>query len=394
MKKAWLLSGVAVALIAGGWSLSARGDKPADKGGKGEVHVLAFSPQEAQTLARTAMPDVIEISGPLVAPRTAQVKAKASGTLLSLLVAEGVQVRAGQRLGELDLSEHTSRLQERGALVEAARTSAEQAERQHQANQRLAEQGFISSTALISSKAQLDNAKAQLKAAQAGAVSAQVGLRDASLVAPIDGWVAKRHVLAGEKLSMEQAIITIVDLRQLELQGSVGSHEVSRIKLGQPVKVWVDGEGQPREARIDRIAPAADPGTRSIGVIVALSNAQEALRAGQFATARVEVGDATERMVVPATALSSASGQEYVWTLEKPAQAASAPAQPGALQLVRRAVTTGKRSTRLGLVEVVSGLPPQAIVLTRKFDNLKEGAWGRVASPSSTAPAAAPAPKS
>lgn len=388
MKKAWLLSGVAVALVAGGWTLSASGGKVADKP---ETPVLAFTAAEAKAAAMVAMPDVIEISGPLVAPRTAQVKAKASGTLLSLSVAEGAQVRAGQRIGELDLSEHTSRLQERGALVEAARTSAEQAERQHQANQRLAEQGFISSTALISSKASLDNAKAQLKAAQAGAVSAQVGLRDATLVAPIDGWVAKRHVLAGEKLSMEQGVITIVDLRVLELQGSVGSHEVSRLKVGQAVNVWVDGEQQAREARIDRISPAADPGTRSIGVIVSLQNSQETLRAGQFATARLEVGDAAARKVVPVTALSSASGQEYVWTLERPAagaaaSAASGPAPAGALQLVRRAVTTGKRSTRLGLVEVVGGLPDQAIVLTRKFDNLKEGQWGRVAASPASAP--------
>ena len=40
-------------------------------------------------------------------------------------------------------------------------------------------------------------------------------MREANLVAPISGVVAKRNVVPGEKLSLEQPILSIVDLGEL-----------------------------------------------------------------------------------------------------------------------------------------------------------------------------------
>jgi len=57
----------------------------------------------------------------LTAPRTAVVRAKAAGTLLSLAVAEGSRVKAGQPLGSIDLSDLRSRAAERAAGVDSAR---------------------------------------------------------------------------------------------------------------------------------------------------------------------------------------------------------------------------------------------------------------------------------
>ncbi len=48
---------------------------------------------------------------------------------------------------------------------------------------------------------------------------------------------------------------------------------------------------EPVAGRLARIAPAAEPGTRSIGVTVALANPEETLRAGQYALARVVLPD-------------------------------------------------------------------------------------------------------
>src|SRR4029453_4647351 len=90
----------------------------------------------------------IEFSGPLVAPRTAVVRAKAAGTLLSLAVGEGARVMAGQPLGASDLAALQSRVADRAAAVEAAQVTLLDAERQHAASAGLASQNFISATAL------------------------------------------------------------------------------------------------------------------------------------------------------------------------------------------------------------------------------------------------------
>jgi RND family efflux transporter MFP subunit len=365
MRKSWKLGGIAavVLLIGGGGVavMASKGDGPAKPAGDDKAKVaLEFVPSEVVKPTLTAMPAQIEFSGPLVAPGTAIVRAKSTGTLLSLAVGEGSRVKAGQALGQVDLEELRYRIAERNASVEAMRAQMEQAERAHKANEGLAAKNFIASTALDTSRAAFESARANWQAAKAQLDTSQVTMRQAALVAPINGVVSKRHALPGEKLAPEQQILTIVDLAKLELAGLVGTHEVSRLKPGMPVQVRVEGVETPVEAKIARIAPAAEPGTRSIGVTLELANPKEAFRAGQYAVAKVELPDDAQRLTVPITAISRNSGQEQVWMIENGA-------------LIRRIVTTGRSDTREGRVEVLQGIKADAQVLAARFDNLREG---------------------
>ena len=171
---------------------------------------LEFTSGEVARPVAAKMPVVVEFSGPLVAPRTAIVRAKAPGTLLSLHVAEGSRVRAGQVIGEIDLADLQSRASDRSALVESAEANLLEAERQHKANVGLASQSFISPTALQSSQARLDAARAQYKSAQAQLSTSRLSIKEATLATPISGIVGKRHVVPGEKVSAEQQLLTVV----------------------------------------------------------------------------------------------------------------------------------------------------------------------------------------
>lgn len=366
MRRAWWLGGagmLAVAAAVGAASVSGWvGKKDTPK----PDPVLEFTPAEVVRPQRAAMPQRLEFSGALVAPRSAVLRAKAAGALLELAANEGQRVRAGQLLGRIDLSDLDSRVAERAATVESARAQFLQAERVHASNRRLADQQFISPNALDASRAALDAARAGLEAAQAQLTTARLGLRDGVLVAPIGGLVSKRHALPGEKLAIEQPVLTIVDLATLELLGSVGTHEVARLAPGQAVSVRVEGLAEPVAGRIDRIAPAAEPGSRAIGVVVALANPQERLRAGQFAVATLVLPDDTPRLTLPATAVAGTAGDAAVWVVENGA-------------LARRAVTLGRRDDAQGRVEIASGLSPDAQVLAARFDGLREGAKATVA---------------
>jgi membrane fusion protein, multidrug efflux system len=393
MKKRWLLGGIALLLLAGAGiavklgvvavpgmnnnaNANAKDQAGANKDGKKEDPPLEFLQREVVQPSMARMETGIEFSGPLVAPQTATVRAKTSGTLLALSVQEGSRVAAGQVLGRIEMAELGSRMAERDASVEGARATLAQAERTHATNERLAAQQFISSTALDASRAALDTAKANVSAAEAARGTTKLAQRDAALVAPISGIVAKRMALPGEKLSTEQQVLTIVDLSKLELAGTVGTHEVARIATGLPVQVQVEGVAQPVAGRLARIAPAAEPGTRSIGVTIELANPTEQLRAGQYAMARAALADDTLRLTLPASAVGKTSGQDHIWVIE------------GGV-LARRAVTVGRRDERTGRVEILQGATPQSVVLGARFDNLKEG--GKAVVVAAKAPVAAAA---
>ncbi len=386
MKKQWLwggglacvvLAGAGVALSGSVFKASASNKtaQTTGKDGKAPEVPLEFATREVVQPALARLPGVVEFSGPLVAPQTAMLRAKAGGTLLALTVSEGSRVTAGQLIGRIELADLASRVAERSANLESARATLAQAERSHASNERLAAQQFISPIALDNSRAAVDTARAALNASMASLETTRVGLRDGSLLAPISGIVAKRHVLPGEKVSPEQQVLTIVDLARLELAGNVGTHEVSRIAPGMPVQVQVEGVAQAVTGRIARIAPAAEPGTRSIGVTIELANPKETLRAGQYALARATLADDAERLVLPPSAGGNTSGQDHVWVIESGV-------------LARRAVTLGRKDPREGRVEVLQGVTPESRVLAARFDNLREGAKALV-----VADKAAPASK-
>jgi RND family efflux transporter MFP subunit len=364
MAKRWVKGGLAAVVAVGviaGVAVGRKTDKPK---GKPDV-TLEFTQREVVRPAMATLPVTIAFSGPLVAPQTASVKAKVGGTLESLQVAEGSRVKAGQVVGKVDLSELSSRLNERNAMLESARATLAQAERTHASNQQLSDQKFISPIALENSRAALETARAQVLAAKAQLDTVQANWRQAALLAPISGVVSKRHAVPGEKLANEQPVLTVVDLSRLELAGSVGTHEVSLLQPGMPVDVQVEGVAKPVSARLARIAPSAEAGTRSIGVTVELDNPNEAFRAGQYALARVVLQDAQQRLTLPASAIGSNAGQEHVWVIENGT-------------LARRAITTGRRDEASGRVELLQGVPQTAQVLAARFDNLREGAKATV----------------
>jgi RND family efflux transporter MFP subunit len=398
-RKWWLAGGLAVVVagVGGAWQdglLKGRVGAPGlavaqsnpssapkdgkDGGGDKKPDVpLEFAPHEVVQPALARLPGMVAFSGPLVAPQTAIVRAKAGGTLLAS-AAEGRRVKAGQVLATIDPTEVSSRLAERQAMVESARATLVQAERTHLNNQRLADQQFISATALDQSRAALDAARANERAALAQQDTVRALSRDTRVTAPFDGIVAKRHAVAGEKVAAEQPVATIVDLARLELAGTVGTHEVARLAPGVAVQLWVEGIDEAAAGKIARIAPAAEPGTRSIGVTIELANPGERLRAGQYALARVEVADPQSRLTVPAGAVGNTAGQDHVWLIENGV-------------LARRDVTLGRRDTRAGRVELLSGVTEGSQVLAARFENLREGAKAAVVAVKGAAVASAAA---
>ena len=389
LRRRWMLgAGLVVVLGVGAAVFSLRATSASDKASDGKPVAakpgdpaasavpLVFRANEVVQPVMGTMPQAIEFSGPLVAPNSAVLRAKAAGTLLNLAVAEGDRVSAGQALGRIDMADLASRIAERSALVESAKATLVQAERTHASNERLAAQNFISGIALENSRATLDTARAALGQAQAALDTTRVAQRDAALLAPIAGIVAKRHVLPGEKVALEQQVLTLVDLKKLELAATVGTHEVGRLQPGMAVNLKVEGLDQPVAAKLARIAPAAEAGTRSIGVTVVLDNPRETLRAGQYALAHVDLPDPQPRLVLPGAAVVRNAGQDAVWSLENGL-------------LVRRAITLGRRDDATGRVEVLGGLTLKSVVLAARFDNLREGSRASVAG--ATAPPASSA---
>jgi membrane fusion protein, multidrug efflux system len=191
---------------------------------------------------------------------------------------------------------------------------------------------------------------------------AQNALRDSVAISPLSGVVAKRHVQPGEKVAFDSPLVTVVDLKDMELQALVPSSDIPELKPGMTVDLTVDGFSDRKfTGRIQRINPSTEAGTRAILVFVGIPNDAQALRGGMFATGRIALTASAPVPTLPTTAVRTEAGVSYVWTI-----------QDG--KLAKRTVVVGRRDDDGGRVEVKTELPASVPVLSAKFDNLKEGA--------------------
>jgi len=330
---------------------------------------LEFSPGDLTQVAQKPLSRWLPLSGALQPVKQATVKAKVSGEVLFVGVREGERVQAGQTLMRIDAADLEARLVERSGALESARAQLAMAEKTRSSNQLLLKQNFISQNAFDNSESTLSVSMGTVKSAEAQVQMAKLALRDATVTAPLAGIVAKRHVQQGDKVAFDSPLVTVVDLRDMELQAMVPAADVPELAIGMPVALSIDGFGERRfSGRIERINPATETGTRAIIVFVGIPNPESSLRGGMFATGRIALAPDKPAPTLPQTAIRTEAGQTYVWAIEGG-------------KLARRIVMIGRRDDEAGTVEIKTTLAPDLAILATRFDNLKDGAPAIVKAP-------------
>jgi RND family efflux transporter MFP subunit len=265
----------------------------------------------AQTMTMT---QGVRVTGTLKAVRTAMVKARVAGELVMLEVREGDPVKMGQIVARVDNTEYLARQRQAQQQAEAARAQVDVAQRQFDNNNALVNQGFISKTALDTSMANLNGAKASYQAALSALDVSTKALDDSVLRAPINGLVSQRFVQPGERVAIEARIIEIIDLSQLELEATLTSAEAVNVKVGQIAKLLVEGTSEEVSARVLRINPSTQTGSRSVLVYLGLQS-HPLLRQGVFVQGSLGT-QKVQAVVVPLESVRSDKTKPYVQTLQ------------------------------------------------------------------------------
>jgi RND family efflux transporter MFP subunit len=374
---AWLRRGavaavlIAVAAGAALWVKSrvdARRAAPAAPSVATAVPALELGEPDVVRVARVELARSVDVAGGLRAVDSAFVKARVAGEVIAVTVREGEPVRKGQVLVRIDPTEYDWRVRQAEQTAEAARAQLDIARRTLENNRALVTQGFISATALDTSLANHASAQANLNAALAAVEIARKARADATLVAPIGGVVSQRLVQPGERVPVDARLLEIVDPERIELEAAIPPADAASLRVGAPARLRVDGIAEPVAARVARINPSAQPGSRAVLAYLALP-AQPGLRPGLFARGSVEL-ERRELPAVPASAVRIDQARPYVVAVEGPADAARA---------VHRTVTTGVQgrvATRDGgedWIELVDGPAEGTLLLAGTVGIVRDG---------------------
>lgn len=369
MTRRWKVAAAVALAVLGVVALLAQRRPPAAPPPASVASELELAPSDVATAAPRELRRTLEVTGTLKAVDWAMVKARVAAEVDRLDVREGDPVRVGQRLGQLNGTEYALKLKQAQQQAASAQAQLDIAERALQNNRALVGQGFISQNALDTSISNAAAARATLQAATAAADLARKALNDTVLRAPIAGWVSQRLVQPGERVAVDAKLIEIVDLSRLEIEATVPAQELVSLQPGAVATLRVEGVATPVTARVARIGPSAQAGTRAVPVYLAVDG-QAGLRQGLFAQGEIEVERRTA-LALPASAVRIDQARPYAIALED----GKAVARP--LELGRRDGVVGADGE--ALVEVLAGLSDGATVLRGSVGTVREGTRLRLA---------------
>jgi RND family efflux transporter MFP subunit len=352
--------------------------------------------------AEGRLPRMVTVTGTLAADEEVVAGFKVAGRLSEIGVDLGSPVRKGQVLARLDPTDFRIRVDqaeaahrqvraglglspdgsdervdpEKTALVREARAVLDEARLNRDRMAQLWEKRYIARSEYDASLSRLLVAEGRYQAAveeirnrqellaerHSGVMLARQQLADTELFAPIDGAVRERRASVGEYLAAGAPVVGLVRLHPLRLRVAVPERDAPSVRVGQAVRVRLEGESAEHPGRVARVSPSIQEQSRTLAVEAEVANREGRLRPGSFARAEIVVEAGRPAVLVPASAITTFAGLEKVFVVKDD-------------RAVEKRVRTGRRAG--DRVEILEGVAPGEPVVVEP-GNLAAGAPVRV----------------
>ena len=254
-----------------------------------------------------------QASGTVQPDTIVEVKSKASGEILNILVETGQEVVRGALLVEVDQRVPRNNLAQAQADLEVARARLANA----QSKKRRADELFKtqSITQEEQEQAALDeaSARADVVRSQVAIENARDQLSDTRVTAPISGMIITKTVERGSVISSPTSsvgegtiLLTMADLNLVQVRTLVDETDIGKIQPGMTATVVVDAyPNRPFQGDVLKIEPMAEvqQNVTMFPVLVRIANRDKLLKPGMNAEVEIHIGNREGVLAVSNAAL-------------------------------------------------------------------------------------------
>jgi membrane fusion protein (multidrug efflux system) len=240
----------------------------------GAIAAPSAVPSAVASAAQAAAPgplDNREIRAQLMPLRYTTIAAEIGAVIARLPVPEGERFQRGQVLVQFDCAVQNAQLTKAKAILNAA-------EKNWQADQRLAQLNSVG-------KVELDNAEAEVGKGRADVAAQAAIAAKCSIVAPFNGRIAEQKVREQQYAQPGLALLDILDDSALQLEFIVPSKWLGWITPGSVFQVRIDETGKTYQAKVQRLGAKVDPVSQSVKVFGVIDGKFNELMAGMSGAA-------------------------------------------------------------------------------------------------------------
>ena len=315
----WLVGAAALALILGGyWYFN----RSADQGAAGRGGNAA--PVKVVQVVRRDMPVVEHTLGTVVANTTVNVTSRVQGIVDSAAFKEGQYVKKGDLLFQIDPRGFAASLAQAKAMLAKDQAQLDNANRDRDRYQSLANQGAISDQQRATSATNADVLAATVAADKAAVDLAALNLDYTQIRSPVDGKTGPLLVQPGNMVSATNlaALVTIQQVRPVKVSLTLPQSDLDRIQAREKSKGLVavienrtGADGQPLSAPILFTSNAVSGTSGTIELRADFANDDLSLVPGALVDATVQLDDIPDALVVPRDAVNDGPDGTYVYVV-------------------------------------------------------------------------------
>jgi HlyD family secretion protein len=256
---------------------------------------------------------------------TVEVKSKASGEVLGVMVETGDTVEEGSLMVTIDPRIVRNRLAQSEAELRAAKSRREIAQTQKKRVESLVANGTLTQADLEQATLDLANAEAQVVTAEVAVENARIAVDDTDIRAPISGSILFKPVEVGQVISSPTQdfaggtlLMQMADLSAVQIRSLVDETDIGKIRPGMAAKVSVAAyPNQPFPGEVVKIEPQAviEQNVTMFAVLVSIRNPDGLLMPGMNAEVEMSVARADNAMTIPVMALRTSRDLESTATI-------------------------------------------------------------------------------
>jgi len=196
---------------------------------------------------------------------TIEVKSKASGEVLELLVETGDKVEQGALMVSIDPRTVRNRLDQSNAELKAAISRREIAQTQKARVESLVAAGTLTQSDLEQSVLDVANSEAQVVTSRVSVENARIAVDDTDIRAPISGTIIFKPVERGQVITSPTQdfsggtmLMQMADLSAVQIRSLVDETDIGKIRPGMMASVLVAAyPNQPFPGEVIKIEPQA-----------------------------------------------------------------------------------------------------------------------------------------
>ena len=385
MNKRGIFIALAIVAVIGGWAVFAGHGSQAQTpvAGQALTDVAVARPVSRE------LTEVEHFTGSLQAVDQVQLRPRISGYVDTVLFTEGARVKRGQLLYQIDPRPYQAEVDRLSATQSQAKAELSLARSNAARADRLLAQHAIGQADADQQRTAALSAQASLAATTAALAAARLNLDFTRIRAPIDGQVSNAQIQAGNLVTPETVLTSVVSVDPIYAYFEIDEHswlQISHLLSHQQAHLQValglaDETGYPHPGRIDFIDNQLQRNSGTIRLRAVFDNADGSYKPGLYARLALRWGQPAARLLIEDRAVGTDQDNQFVYVVDAKQQIQYRRILTGRLvddlREVRSGLQAGDRVVVNGLQHVQPGQKVHPVPETRAVASLPLAAPAR-----------------